>query len=415
MYRGVFVLYKETEAADSKISMRFVGLDPEESTPVLQSISHLLPDGANQIATFDNVDGLTDLLIAGKELSWLSAKDCSKRGKKPLIIDNSSAYENTTQLQAAQTSEAITVWSLTSSSLLSHQEFTNTSSDTPPEKKTEVTPTIDQDGGSDRFATLLRARPGQKPLVVTRHAVMNMLKEVRAFANAPEVAAARETYISHLEDFIQLHEQLDEKLALVEIGYKAADNKLTETYNTLKEHLTTTKVTSTVSSAASIVGIILLFTPLAPLGVSLAIGGAVGSVGSGARTCLFEADASKSFTEVINNYNSSSQELNNLILNIEKNKELMIESLATFLALLHAFPFPNPHIGTHPSVPKSPGGHTPGLPYIPNGFSSGALTGLAVRVAGKPLAGVSAKTTAELVALLGKIYPVTHAELDSSC
>ena len=72
MYRGIFVLYKET-LADSGVSMRFVGLDAEEATPILQSIAQSVPSGARHIATYTNADQLTDLLIAGEKLLWLSA------------------------------------------------------------------------------------------------------------------------------------------------------------------------------------------------------------------------------------------------------------------------------------------------------------------------------------------------------
>lgn len=65
--------------------MRFVGLDPKDATPVLQSIEQLVPEGACQIATHINGDGLTDLLISGKQLSWLSADDCIRGRKKSSV------------------------------------------------------------------------------------------------------------------------------------------------------------------------------------------------------------------------------------------------------------------------------------------------------------------------------------------
>lgn len=331
MYRGMFVLYKESKSVASKISMRFAGLDPEEPMPVLQSIDQLVPDGANQIATFENIHGLTDLLIAGKQLSWLSAEACIQGRKKAIIIDDSNAYTDTTQLQIAQTNEVVILRSLTSSSLLSCQELTITSFYTPLEKKTEAIPLLDQEGRSDRFATLPNPRLGQKTIVITRHAVMMMLEEARASANAPAIAAAREIYINDLDQILQLHEQLDAKLALVETESKAATNKLSEVYKTLEDHLMTTNVTSTVGSVTSILGVILLFTPVALLGVALTFGGTVGSISStAAQKFLFEADASKAFLEVINNYRSSSQGLHDLCQNIENTKKKLIESLMSF-------------------------------------------------------------------------------------
>lgn len=62
--------------------MRFVGLDLEEATPVLQSIEQLVPEDATKLATFENPDVVTDLLIAGEQLSWLSADDCIEGRKK---------------------------------------------------------------------------------------------------------------------------------------------------------------------------------------------------------------------------------------------------------------------------------------------------------------------------------------------
>ena len=406
MYRGMFVLFKESKSVGSKISMRFVGFDPEEPTPVLQSIDQQVPDGANQIATFDNVDGLTDLLIAGKQLSWLSAKAGIQGRKNGIIIEDSDAYTDTTQLQIAQSNGGVIVWSLTSSSVLSCQEFTITSSYTPPGKKTKATPLLDQDGRSDRFATLPNPRLGQKTIVITRHAVMMMLEEARAFANAPAITAAREMYINHLDQMLQLHEQLDAKLALVETESKAANDKLSEVYKTLEDHLKTTDVTSTVSSATSIVGVILLFTPVAPLGVLLTAGGAIGSIGSTvAQNFFFEPEASKAFVEVINNYNSSSKGLHDLFLNIEKTKQKLIESLTSFLTLLHADPFPDPSVGARPSGTGDPNVHSPYSHQLLNGFSKIASKRFAVLAEGaKPLVDVGVKTATELAEFLGKTY-----------
>jgi len=403
MYRGMFVLYQESPHTDAKISMRFVGLDPEEPTPVLQSIDQLVPDGAREIATFDNSDGLSDLLIAGKQLSWLSAEACIQGRKQATVISESSAYTDCTQLEIAQAKSTVTVWSLTVSSVLSSQKFVISSTSTAPVKKTEATPQPVQDQKIDQFSVISNSKLDQKTGIMTRGAVINILQKTRALVHAPEVAAAREKYIEHLDEIIQLYDQLGTNLGLVEAAFKVADGKLSEIYATLDEHLKAAKIASTAGSAASIIGVILLFTPAALLGVGLTIGGAATTVGSSvAQSFFFEPEASQAFTGVINNYNSSSKVLEDLLHKIEKLKENLIDSLTSFLTLVHTYPFPNPGDDTQPKLPKSPAADNPDPPYFPNQFSNIASKGLALSAAGgKSLASVTLKGGTELDKLLG--------------
>ena len=60
---------------------------------------------------------------------------------------------------------------------------------------------------------------------------------------------------------LQQHELFNDELGLLEINSKSADKTLSDVYQKLESHLKTCKITSTASSAASIVGVNLLFTP----------------------------------------------------------------------------------------------------------------------------------------------------------
>lgn len=406
MYRGMFVLYKSSPSDGSKVSMRFVGLDPEEKTPVIQSIDQIVPDGATQIATFDNVDGLTDLLIAGKQLSWLSADACIQGRQKAIAIDGSGAYTDSTQLQIVQNKDTIVVWSVIPSSAPTSQEFGVASANTKPMKKTEATAVPDQDQKSDHFALIPRSGADPKTTLVTQNFVKVLLEEARAHAHAPEIAAAREKYIGFLHDTIQLYDQLDTKLAAVDKAAKAADDKLSEVYRVLENHIKETSVASTAGSVASIIGVILLFTPAAPIGAGLAIGGTAATVGSSiAQSFFYEADASKAFTEVIHGYNTSSKALEELLKDIEKTSENLSDALVEFLILVHTYPFPDPLAIATPKLPHPPGVDKPDPPHFPNQFSNIASKGLALKAAeaGSSATSVVLKTGTGVAEVLGEL------------
>ncbi|OAP62182.1 hypothetical protein AYL99_04385 [Fonsecaea erecta] len=177
MYRGMFVLYKESKHISSKLSMRFVGLDPEEATPVLKSIEQIVPADANQIASFDNGNGFTDLLIGGKQLSWVGAQGCVEGNTEPITLDTSDAYVDVKQLHVSQTKEWLSVWSLTASATLSYQEFDARTTFVEPMPRTPPIPLLLGDSTSDRFATVQSLRLGQKLFVINRTGGMVMLEQ----------------------------------------------------------------------------------------------------------------------------------------------------------------------------------------------------------------------------------------------
>ncbi|ETS85623.1 hypothetical protein PFICI_03648 [Pestalotiopsis fici W106-1] len=157
--------------------MRFVGLDPEERTPILKSIEQTVPEGATQLASFDNADGLTDLLIGGKTLSWISAQGCIEGNTEPIILDDSDAYFEVEQLHVSQTRGWLSVWSLTKSATLSYQEFDANTAFAQPEARTLPIPLLLRDAASDRFAAIQNPRLGQKLFVVSRDGHMVMLEQ----------------------------------------------------------------------------------------------------------------------------------------------------------------------------------------------------------------------------------------------
>ncbi|KAF9770642.1 hypothetical protein IL306_011769 [Fusarium sp. DS 682] len=312
--RGMYVLYKETT---DKLSMRFVGLDPEElrilpnfmrdSSTVLHSIDQMVPEGATQIASFDNADGLSDLLIAGNQLSWLSAGDGFQGHKKPISIDESNAYSGCIQLQVSNaTNGAMTVRSVTPSATPTSQGFDISSSGAVPTKTSEAVPISGQDKTNDSFAVVVsRAGPRQTitNTFISQSTVDFMFKQLEALAHAPEIAAAREKYIYHFEATLSIYDQLDAKLATYETASQAAENKLTSVHDTLDTHLTNIKIAKTTGNAVAIVGGILCFTPAAFIGAGLVAAGTGTSVGAGALgDVLFEHTASEEFGSIMKIY-----------------------------------------------------------------------------------------------------------------
>lgn len=399
MYRGMYVLYKENP---SKVSMRFVGLDPEEPHSVLQSIDQVVPEGTTQIASFENADGLSDLLIAGKQLSWLSAGDGIQGRKKPIPIDTSNAYEGCTQLQPTNpTMGAMTVRSVALAQPTS-QDFVISSSGAPT-KQSEALPIPGQDKTSDSFAVVV-SRPGPGQIItntfVSQSTVTFMFEELEALAHAPEIAAAREKYINHFEKMLSFYGQLDTQLATFETASQAANTKLTSVYDKLDSHLKDIKIAKTVGDGVAIIGTILCFTPAAAIGAGLLAVGTATSVGADAMgTYLFEPDASKEFGETMETYNSASKAVGDTFKNIETTKEDMADSLAELITMLRTWPMPRSPPGgqTQMSVPGKPDLDLPRFqqrqPHAPNIFSEVAFRGLSLGPAGwKSLEGILGKS-----------------------
>ena len=209
-----------------------------------------------------------------------------------------------------------------------------------------------------------------------------------ASADSSAVASARETYVSYVDKLFLRYDELEAKLAQVESSSQLADNKLSDVYNTLESHLKDAKIASTVGSATSIIGAILLFTPAAPLGVALTFGGAATSIGTGiAQSYFFEKDASEEFAKVVTGYTSSLDALQKLFHDIEATKDNLSQSLEEFLAQLHAHSLPDSGAGKPPGAPSPApkGPDDPKTPHTPNQFSSAVLQGLAnTATAGNP-------------------------------
>lgn len=411
------MLYQETRAEDSGVSIRFVGLDPEEATPVLQSIKQLAPKGARHIATFTNADKLTDLLIAGNQLLWLSADDCIRGMQKGVVIDDSNDYADCAHLQVEQTKDTLVVWSLsTQPAVLSSQTFSVAlSANTAPVIKTAILPASVQDTRNDRFIILRGFEADARAVVVTRSSADIILAQSRAAAHAPIITAARQVYVGHLDAIIEMYPKLDTALKALENAHRAADDKLSHVISTLEERLKDTKITSTAGSVASIIGVILLFTPLAPVGAGVAAAGSVASIGSSIlQSYFFDPEASKEFKEILGGYTTSYKALKHQMDEIETGKDNVLKALSVYLALAHTYPWVgasvNPSSAHTPSDPKAP---EPRVPYIPNKFSLQAAKGLdsteSTLTAQKALAAektglkASSKITVEIESDLGKL------------
>jgi hypothetical protein len=254
------------------------------------------------------------------------------------------------------------------------------SAGTAPSKQTEATPASVQDSKNDRFVILPGFGADGKAIIVTRHSAVTILAQSRALAHAPIITAARQVYVGQLDAAIAVYDQLDASLKNLEGAYHLADYKLSHVISILEERLKDTKIISTVGSAVSIIGVILLFTPLAPVGAGLAAVGTVTSVGSDvAQSYFFDTEASKAFTEVINGYKSSSKVLEDQMKSIETMKDNMLKALSVYLALAQTYPSPEPPAdATKPSAPVDPKAPKPDVPYVPNHFSQQAAKGLAL-------------------------------------
>ncbi|WRT67077.1 uncharacterized protein IL334_004043 [Kwoniella shivajii] len=202
----------------------------------------------------------------------------------------------------------------------------------------------------------------------------HVLALVMWLEEVPPVDQARESFVANLDHFIQLYDLLDTQLAQVESSSKSADESITTVSQKLESQLTAAKIASTTSSVVSIVGVVLLFTPLAPVGGALTVAGAVGSVGTSlTQSYIFEGGASQAFQQVMEKYGTSSKTLQNTLQAIENDKDKLIDLLTIFLAALGKKPGP-------PIIPK------PNFHYKPNEFSKLAFekSGLSVTASSKP-------------------------------
>jgi hypothetical protein len=170
LYRGLFVLSKE-----DTLKLRFVGLDPRKPDAVLAPIPQPVPTNASHLASFENKDGKTDLLISGDALTWRSAQDCFSGSKKQTVIADTTA-SNLLQMVVGQKGNLISVWALNRHHSLSYQEF-QLDSNGPPKPLSPSMPLLDNIKGNGRFATLLSPTHGQKIFVVDEANNMKMLEQ----------------------------------------------------------------------------------------------------------------------------------------------------------------------------------------------------------------------------------------------
>ncbi|KAL8992487.1 MAG: hypothetical protein Q9169_007066 [Polycauliona sp. 2 TL-2023] len=181
-YRGPFVLYEQ--ASDTgPLRLRFYGLDFALANPTLQSFELPVPPDARLLASYDNPEGFTDLLICANVLLWRSAVDCFTKSQKP--YQSPLAYQppvgeasfgpastlKTKQTSVAQANDKVSIWILDQSSSLSYQDYQTFPKPTPtgeklaqspPEALCPAIPLLDQDSRSDRFAAIQSSRLGQK-------------------------------------------------------------------------------------------------------------------------------------------------------------------------------------------------------------------------------------------------------------
>lgn len=160
-YRGLMVLSRESLGDGSEVALRFVGFDPTRERPTLQSIIQKVPDGACRIAAFDNHDGYTDIIIAGRQLNWRSAAQLYRGSKDPYtVIHSDNAYSGCKQLATAQTDSTLSAWSLNEGGLLSYQEYTIPEDKFAPTTMTPLVPLLDHQ--NDRFSVLQHPILGKK-------------------------------------------------------------------------------------------------------------------------------------------------------------------------------------------------------------------------------------------------------------
>ncbi|OCL02909.1 hypothetical protein AOQ84DRAFT_443053 [Glonium stellatum] len=178
LYRGLFVLYKQTKDSLVAENLRFVGLNPTKKNPTLTTIVQRLPEGASRIASFENSDGYTDLVVSGEKLTWRSAQDCFTGSAVPFTtLSNDPAISDLAQIRLAQSKELLSIWCLNKESLLSYQEYNIMDDLSAPTKRTPVIPLMNRESNSDRFTALQHPALGQKLFVINKDGAMKMLEQ----------------------------------------------------------------------------------------------------------------------------------------------------------------------------------------------------------------------------------------------
>ena len=197
IYRGLFVLYKQASTT-VPLQLRFVGLDFSFANPTPRSFEVPVPAGARFVASYDNPEGFTDLLVCADTLLWRSAVDCFTESQnpyqRPLIYhspEGETSYElmstsDPKQVSVAQAGNKISIWTLDQSALLSYQEFQifakpplkGGNRQSPPQELSPRIPLLEQSSNSDRFACMQDSRLGQKLFVVNDNGMrMSMLQQ----------------------------------------------------------------------------------------------------------------------------------------------------------------------------------------------------------------------------------------------
>ena len=180
-FRGLFVLWKQNVASKYADELCFVGQDPSKPDSTIEPIFLTVPEGASRIASFNNRDGYTDLIVSGKELLWCSAQQCYKPTSTfPFkTLNNDPDVSDLSQIRVAQSGDFLSVWCLGRKSLLSYQEFMCQKGESPPLELTPRIHLMKQSDRSDRFAALQHPRLGQKIFVIDQHNAMRMLAQER--------------------------------------------------------------------------------------------------------------------------------------------------------------------------------------------------------------------------------------------
>ncbi|MCJ1395978.1 hypothetical protein MMC18_008864 [Xylographa bjoerkii] len=196
-YHGLFVLYKDVDST-VPLQLRFAGLDSSLANPTLQAFEQPVPPNARVLASFDNPEGFTDLLVCADTLLWRSARDCYVQSEAPYrkpLAYQSSAGEifsgplsplDIKQVSVAQAGDKISLWTLDQSSLLSYQEFQifgrpragDKTLQSPPQELSPPIPLLKEISHSNRFASIQNPRFGQKLFVISDNSItMSMLQQ----------------------------------------------------------------------------------------------------------------------------------------------------------------------------------------------------------------------------------------------
>ncbi|KAF5558478.1 hypothetical protein FPHYL_7387 [Fusarium phyllophilum] len=160
LHRGLFVLYEESDA----LQLKFVGFNPTKENPTLRSFAQPVPTGATTLASFESHSGFTDLLVSGADgLSYRTAQQVFQVDKTPFtILSSDPAFGNATQVQVAQTTQHLSIWTLSPDKALSYQEFSVPEKGQTPAELSPVIPLLDKVGKDGRFACLRSPKLGQR-------------------------------------------------------------------------------------------------------------------------------------------------------------------------------------------------------------------------------------------------------------